>query len=104
MGKITVYRARKVLTLDPGRPVAEAIAVMDGRVVSTGTFETMQPWLKRHEHVIDDTLAGKVVMPGSIVPHTHFATSPGLMSLHSLAPIDSPGRQAMTPPLRTHAD
>ena len=104
MGKITVYRARKVLTLDPGRPVAEAIAVMDGRVVSTGTLETMQPWLKRHEHVIDDTLAGKVIMPGFIDPHTHFAISSGFMALHYLGPIESPGPAGMNAPLRTHAD
>jgi len=37
MGKITVYRAKKVLTMDPGRPVAEAVAVMDGRIVGAGT-------------------------------------------------------------------
>ena len=56
MSKITVYVARRVRTMDPGRPVAEAIAVMDGRVVSTGTLESMRPWLSRHEHVIDETL------------------------------------------------
>ena len=41
MSKITVFTARRVVTMDPGRPVAEAIAVMDGRIVSTGTIETM---------------------------------------------------------------
>src|SRR4051812_9082672 len=104
MGRITVYRARKVLTLDPGRPVAEAVAVMDGRVVSTGTIESMQPWLKRYEHTIDDTLAGKVVMPGFIDPHPPSAISSGFMALHSLGPIESPGPHGMNPPLRTHAD
>jgi len=43
MSKITVFTARRVVTMDPGRPVAEAIAVMDGKVVSTGTIETMKP-------------------------------------------------------------
>jgi predicted amidohydrolase YtcJ len=33
MGTITVFPARKVITMDPGRPVAEAIAVMDGKVL-----------------------------------------------------------------------
>ena len=42
MSKITVYPARKVITMDPGRPVAEAVAVMDGRVLSTGTLESMR--------------------------------------------------------------
>lgn len=63
MGEITVYRAKKVITMDPGRPFAEAIGVMDGRVLTTGTLETMAPWLKRHPHRIDDTFADKVSCP-----------------------------------------
>ena len=102
MGKITVFRARKVVTMDPGRPNAEAIAVMDGRIVSTGTVESMKPWLTRHEHEIDDTLAGKVVFPGLIDPHTHFGWSSGLMALVYVGPIDSPGPSGMNPALHTH--
>ena len=43
MGTITVFPARKVVTMDPGRPVAEAVAVMDGKVLSTGSLRSMQP-------------------------------------------------------------
>ena len=43
MSEITVYRARKVIAMDAGRPFAQCVAVMDGRVLSTGTIETMQP-------------------------------------------------------------
>lgn len=104
MGTITVYRARKVVTLDPGRPVAEAIAVMDGKVVSTGTLESMKPWLSRHEHVVDDTLRGKVVLPGLIDPHTHFAMSAGFLALHYIGPIESPGPRGVNPAARTRED
>lgn len=72
MGTITVFPARKVVTMDPGRLVAEAVAVMDGKVLSTGSLRFMQPWLMRHPHVIDDTLQTKVILPGFIDPHTHF--------------------------------
>ena len=75
MVDITVYRARKVITMDPGRPFAECVAVRDGRIVSTGTIESMQPWLKRYSHTIDETFADKIIMPGFIDPHTHFALS-----------------------------
>ena len=30
MNDITVYRARKVITMDAGRPFASCVAVMDG--------------------------------------------------------------------------
>ena len=43
MGPITVFPARKVITMDPGRPLAEAIAVMDGKVLSTGSLTSMRP-------------------------------------------------------------
>ena len=102
MSKITVFPARKVITMDPGRPVAEAVAVMDGRVVSTGTLDSMQPWLKRHEHTIDRTLESKIVMPGLIDPHTHFSMSAGYLMLHYIGPIDSPGPKGINPALLTH--
>ena len=35
MNPITVFTARKVITMDPGRPAAEAVAVVDGKVLST---------------------------------------------------------------------
>lgn len=89
--KITVFPAKRVLTMDPGRPSAPAVAVMDGRVLSTGSIESMRPWLDRYEYEVDDTLCDKVIMPGFIDPHTHFAMSSGYLGVPYLGPIDSPG-------------
>lgn len=97
MGEITVYVARRVRTMDPGRPVAQAVAVMDGRVLSTGTLASMQPWLTRHPHVIDRTLEDKVILPGLIDPHTHFSISAGYLALVYVGPIESPGPGGMNP-------
>ena len=104
MSKITVFPARKVVTMDPGRPFAEAIAVMDGKVLSTGSLTSMQPWLSRNEHVIDTTLEDQVIMPGLIDPHTHFAMSSGFLSLNYIGPIESPGPAGMNQALLTHAE
>ena len=90
--------------MDPGRPFAECVAVRDGRVVSTGTIETMQPWLTRYSHKIDDTFAGKVIMPGFIDPHTHFAFSSSYLTMHYVGPIDSPGPQGINKGLATRAE
>ena len=104
MTPITVFRARKVITMDPGRPVAEAVAVADGRVVSTGTVSSMRPWLSRYEHEFDDTFADKIIMPGLIDPHTHMAMSSGYMALHYIGPIESPGPHGMNAALHTRED
>src|SRR5688500_2341227 len=101
MDTITVFRARKVVTMDPGRPTAEAVAVSDGRIVSTGTLASMKPWLSRYEHVVDETLAGKVLLPGFIDPPTHFGVSSGFMALTYLGPIDSRGPHGMNEALTT---
>lgn len=95
MADITVYVARKIITMDPGRPDATAVAVMDGRVLSVGSLKSMRPWLERHPHTIDETFAGKVIMPGFIDPHTHLGISGAYLSVNYLGPIESPGPNGM---------
>jgi predicted amidohydrolase YtcJ len=104
MGEITVYPARRVITMDAGRPFAEAVAVMDGRILSTGSLQSMKPWLDRHPSRIDNTFENKVIMPGFIDPHTHFALSAGYLTLHYIGPIDSPGPNGINPGLATRAE
>lgn len=89
MEEITVYTASQIHTMDLGRPEASAVAVSDGRIVSVGSIESMQPWLRRYPHVIDDRYRDKVMMPGFIDPHTHLRLSGTYMGLEYVGPIDS---------------
>jgi hypothetical protein len=41
--KITVYVARKIVTMDPGWPTATAVAVKDGRILSVGRWTICNP-------------------------------------------------------------
>ena len=91
MGKLTVFIAKRIRTMDTGRPIAEAVAVADGRIVSVGTLDTMRPWLDRYEYTIDDTFNKKVIFPGFIDPHTHFRMSGVFMGLTYIGPIDQQG-------------
>lgn len=75
--------------MDLGRPQASAVAVSQGRIVSVGSIETMQPWLRRYPHSIDDRYQDKVMMPGFIDPHTHLRLSGTYMGLEYVGPIDS---------------
>lgn len=99
--KVTVYTARTVRTMDPGRPVVRAVAVLDGQVLSTGTVESMKPWLSRYDVTVDDSLKEKVILPGFIDPHTHFWMSAGFMGLTWIGPIAMPGPREMNPPLHS---
>ena len=89
MEDITVYSAAQVHTMDPGRPQASAVAVSGGKIVSVGSIESMQPWLRRYPYSIDDRYRDKVLMPGFIDPHTHLRLSGTYMGLDYLGPIDS---------------
>ena len=91
MEKLTVFIAKRIRTMDTGRPIAEAVAVADGRIVSVGTLDTMRPWLNRYEYTIDDTFNNKVIFPGFIDPHTHFRMSGVFMGLTYIGPIDQQG-------------
>ena len=89
MEDITVYSAAQVHTMDPGRPQASAVAVSGGKIVSVGSIESMQPWLRRYPYSIADRYRDKVLMPGFIDPHTHLSLSGTYMGLDYLGPIDS---------------
>jgi len=59
----------RILTLDPRRPVAAALAVTRGRVVATGGRGEARRWRDRRTRVID--LRGATVVPGLVDAHAH---------------------------------
>ncbi|MDC8786889.1 amidohydrolase [Roseateles koreensis] len=70
-GHITVFVAKKIVTMDPTRPVATAVAVRDGKVLSVGSLKDLAPWLKDKKFTVDEQFKDKVLMPGLIDPHMH---------------------------------
>jgi predicted amidohydrolase YtcJ len=61
----------KVVTLDPKNPAAEAVAVKDGRVLAAGTSAEIRKLIGPATQVVD--VKGKLVIPGLIDAHLHFA-------------------------------
>lgn len=70
-GEIVVFIAKKIVTMDPTRPTATAVAVRGGEILSVGSLADLQPWLTAHPHKIDTQFKDKVLMPGLIDPHMH---------------------------------
>lgn len=69
--EITVLVAKKVVTMDPALPEAQAVAISEGRIVSVGTLESLKPWLSKYPHTIDHRFADKVIYPGFVEAHGH---------------------------------
>jgi predicted amidohydrolase YtcJ len=60
-----------VHTMDDSLPVAQALAVKDGRIVEVGGTDEIL-WLREDEYELVD-LAGRTVVPGFVDPHNHFS-------------------------------
>ena len=65
---ITIYCARRILTMNPARPEADHVAVRDGRILGAGTLDELAGW---GAHELDERFAGKVLMPGLVEGHSH---------------------------------
>ncbi len=68
---ITIYRAREIITLDPDRPSATAVAVVGERIFAVGSIDDLKALVGSQPYVIDETFSGKVITPGLIAQHDH---------------------------------
>ena len=64
-----VLKAGTVVTMDPARPRATALAVRQGRIVAVGDAADVDPLIGPATRVID--LAGRAVVPGLTDAHVH---------------------------------
>lgn len=65
---ITVYRARRIRTMDANRPMATHVAVREGRVLAAGTLDDVRGW---GAHTLDERFANHVLLPGLVEGHSH---------------------------------
>ena len=69
--KITIYTAKTIVTLDPGTPTAQAVAVMNGKILGVGTLDEVRGWVTNQEVDIDRRFQNAVIVPGFIEAHMH---------------------------------
>src|SRR4051794_20807127 len=67
---ITIYQARKILTMNPARPSATHVAVRDGTILGAGTLAELAGW---GAYRLERTFADNVLMPGLVEGHSHDA-------------------------------
>ncbi|MGO4716558.1 amidohydrolase [Bradyrhizobium sp. 2TAF24] len=66
-----LFRNGTVMTMDPAKPRAQAVAVSGGRIVAVGSDSDLDGLRNADTKVID--LAGGTLLPGLIDPHMHSA-------------------------------
>ncbi len=83
----TVYFNGSILTMNDSQPRAEAVAVIDGRIVRVGNTEEVMKTRGRNTRLVD--LQGKTLLPGFVDSHGHVMGG-GLQALSAnlLAPPD----------------
>ena len=65
---VTIFSARKIITMDASVPEATHVAVRDGTIVELGSREECAAW---GNHTFDDRFDGSILVPGLIESHAH---------------------------------
>jgi predicted amidohydrolase YtcJ len=81
----------KIVTVDGNERIAEAVAVMNGRIAAVGTNDDVKAWTGAATNVID--LQGRTAIPGLIDSHAHITSTAlrrvGVLDLSEEAGIGS---------------
>ena len=68
---VTVYTAKKILTMESANPEATAVAVAGKRILAVGSLSEVKAALGDRPFTLNETFKSKVVLPGLIDQHLH---------------------------------
>lgn len=90
----TIYTGGNIITIVPGQPMVEALAVKDGLIAATGSRADVEAAFKGPETRTVD-LAGNTLMPSFIDPHSHYINALSVANQANVyAPPTGPGQDA----------
>jgi predicted amidohydrolase YtcJ len=101
---ITVFPAKSIITMNASMPRAEAVAVRDGKILETGTLESLKPWLSKHDHEVDEQFKNSFIVPGLIDPHLHPSMAAVLLPTFFITAMEWKMPWGTTPATRTPAE
>lgn len=67
-GPITIFVAKKIVTMNPSNPEATHVAVRDSHILGAGSLEEVAGW---GAYTLDETFKDHVLVPGLIEVHSH---------------------------------
>jgi len=68
---VVIYTAKEIVTMDSERPVAEAVAIEDDRIIAVGSVVQITETLADTSYRIDERFNNQVLIPGLINQHDH---------------------------------
>jgi predicted amidohydrolase YtcJ len=81
-----IFTGGDVVTMNPEQPLAEAVAVLDGRILAVGlATDVVGAHTGSQTQTVD--LNGNVLLPGFIDPHSHFINA---LAMSSQANVSAP--------------
>ena len=98
---ITVYTARKIITMDAQNPVADAVAVRGDTIIAVGDAVALQQRYRDQGAFVDQRFADKVIMPGFVDPHIHPTIAATILPMEIVAAMAWPTEQGYSKPVRT---
>lgn len=85
---VTIFTAKKFITMERGAPNATAVAVVGKRIAAVGSLEQVKRALGGQTYMLNDSLNGKIVMPGLIDQHLHPILGALTLAVEVIAPED----------------
>lgn len=80
---VTIYSAKEIITLNPDKPKATAVAVVGKKILAVGSLDELKAAAGDQKYTVDNTFSDKVIIPGFIAQHDH----PLLSSLAMMSEI-----------------
>lgn len=68
--KVTVFKAKKIITMSAAKPVADTVVVKDGKVLTVGEFKHIEQDFRNIAR-FDDRFKKDIIVPGFIEAHMH---------------------------------
>lgn len=88
-GRVTVFEARKIVTMSRSLPQARFMAVSGGMVLGLAdSLDALSPWTDGREVRLERSFADQVLFPGLVDPHIHPMQAAVMLGLPFLAPDD----------------
>lgn len=68
---VTVFTARRILTMEDNDPATDAVAIVDNRVLATGPRAEIETLIGNQPYLTDDRFEDKIIIAGLIDQHVH---------------------------------